>query len=108
MKLAVIGSRSLTLDISPYIPENVTEIISGGAKGIDTCAEQYADAHKISKHIILPQYNRYKRGAPIKRNEEMIQLCDMVLAFWDGKSKGTESSIAYAKKIGKEVQVIMV
>ncbi len=43
MKLAIIGSRSIQIDnIKKYIPENTTEIVSGGAKGADTCAERYA------------------------------------------------------------------
>lgn len=43
MKLAIIGSRQITrIHIDPYIPAGVTEIVSGGAKGIDTLAKDYA------------------------------------------------------------------
>lgn len=73
MKLAIIGSRNLELDITPYVPEGVDEIISGGAKGVDCIAEEYADKHKISKHIIRPRYDLYpSRVAPIKRNEIIV------------------------------------
>lgn len=107
MKLLIVGSRSITdFDISPYIPDDVELIISGGAKGIDTLAELYADKVKISKLILRPDYKKYKRGAPLKRNEEMVDLCDKALVFWDGVSKGTKYTIDYAGKIGKEIEII--
>lgn len=107
MKLLIAGSRSITkFDISQYIPAKVELIISGGASGIDTLAEQYADKHKISKLILRPEYKKYKRGAPLKRNEKMIDLCDSILIFWDGKSKGAKYTIDYAKKAGKPIKII--
>lgn len=55
MKLAVIGSRGLTVkDLGKYIPEGVTEIVSGGAKGIDACAREYAIQNGIKLTEFLP------------------------------------------------------
>lgn len=109
MKLLIVGSRSITdFDISPYIPDDVELIISGGARGIDTLAEQYTDKMKISKLVLRPDYKKYKRGAPLKRNEEMVDLCDKVLVFWDGISKGTKHTIDYAGKQGKDVEIIII
>lgn len=108
MKLAIIGSRELTLDISPYIPEGVTEIVSGGAMGIDTCAKEYALAHNIPLKEFLPDYKRYGHGAPLKRNLQIIEYADFVLAFWDGKSKGTEYTINNCKKINREYKVVII
>ena len=49
MKLLIVGSRSITdFDLSPYISANVDTVISGGADGIDSLAEQYADSHRLS------------------------------------------------------------
>lgn len=57
MKVAVIGSRGLTTDnLGEYLPEGTTEIISGGAKGIDTCAREYAVSHGIKLTEVLPEY----------------------------------------------------
>lgn len=107
MKLLIAGSRSITdIDIAPYIPADTDFIISGDAKGIDRLAEKYADKMKISKIIMRPKYELYKRGAPIKRNEEMVKMCDKVLVFWDGASRGTKHTIDYAKKAGKPIDII--
>lgn len=107
MKLLVAGSRSITdFDLSPYIPKDCDTIISGGASGIDTLAEIYADKHRLSKYIIRPRYDLYKRSAPLKRNEEMIDMADAVLIIWDGSSKGAEYSIKYARKTKKQLTVV--
>ena len=51
MKLAIVGSRKLTVDISEYMPDEVDEIVSGGAKGIDTCAAEYAKKILTCPHL---------------------------------------------------------
>ena len=102
MKLLIAGSRSITdFNLDGHVPSDVDLIISGGAKGMDMLAEQYADAHGIEKLIVRPQYEKYGRAAPIKRNEEMVDACDAVLAIWDGESKGTKYTLNYARKKGK-------
>ena len=107
MKLLIAGSRSLeTFDLSPYIPPQTDMIITGGAKGIDALAEQYADQHRISKLIMRPRYDLYGRAAPIKRNQEMVDMADAVLIIWDGKSKGTKSTEQYARRMKKEIFVV--
>lgn len=106
MKLAVIGSRGLQIEkLERYLPEDVTEIVSGGAKGIDMCARQYAIGHKIKLTEFLPDYKRYGRAAPLKRNVQIIDYADEVIAFWDGQSKGTEHVIKLCKQKGKKVKV---
>ena len=108
MKLAIIGSRNLqTSKLEEYIPEGVTEIVSGGAKGTDSCAKSYATEKKIGYREFLPKYGRYGRAALIIRNKEIVDYADEVLAFRDGKSKGTKSVISYCKDTGKNFTVIM-
>lgn len=106
MKLAIIGSRGLWVEnLGDYLPPGVTEIVSGGAKGIDTCARQYAQEHVLKLTEFLPDYRRYGRGAPLKRNLEIIAYADQVLAFWDGTSSGTKYVIDQCKKQKKKVTV---
>ena len=107
MKLLIVGSRSIVdFDLSPYIPEEADTIISGGAGGIDTLAEKYADEKRISKYIIRPSYARFGKGAPLKRNEQMVEIADAVLIVWDGKSKGTEYTLKYAKRLNKKIILV--
>jgi len=106
MKIAVIGSRNLTIaDLSQYLPAGVTEIISGGAKGIDTCAREYAQKSHLKLTEFLPEYRRYGRGAPLKRNLQIIEYADEVIAFWDGISKGTKYVIDNCKQKNIKVTV---
>ena len=107
MKIAVIGSRNLTVEnLGQYLPEATTEIVSGGAKGIDTCAREYALANGLKLTEFLPEYEKYGRGAPLKRNLQIIDYADEVLAFWDGRSRGTKYVIEQCKKRNKKVTVI--
>lgn len=106
MKVAIIGSRSLTVqNLGEYLPQGVTEIVSGGAKGIDTCAREYAHQAGLKLTEFLPQYQRYGRGAPLRRNLEIIDYADEVIAFWDGQSRGTKFVMEAREKRGKKVTV---
>ena len=106
MKVAVIGSRGLEVDhLEAYLPEDTTEIVSGGARGIDTCARNYAQLHGLKLTEFLPEYDKYGRGAPLRRNITIIEYSDLVLAFWDGRSRGTKYVIDNCKKQNTPVVV---
>ena len=108
MKVAVIGKINLTLqNLVKYLPEKTTEIVSGGAKGMDTCAREYALAKGLKLTEFLPEYQKYGRGAPLKRNLQIIDYADCVLAFWDGQSRGTKFVIEHCKAQGKPVRVFL-
>jgi len=108
MKVAIIGSRSLAVsDLGRYLPPETTEIVSGGAKGVDTSAREYAIANGLKLTEFLPDYRRFKRSAPLKRNLLIIEYADIVLAFWDGKSRGTKSVIDKCEKLKRNVKVFM-
>ena len=109
MKLAIIGSRGILVEnIEKYLPNDVDEIVSGGAKGVDLCAKEYAKKNDIKYTEFLPNYNRYGRAAPIKRNDEIINYSDEIIAFWDGASRGTQYTVKKAQKLGKKVTIIII
>ena len=109
MKLLIAGSRSIKdFDLSPYISADIDTIITGGADGIDSIGEQYADSHRLSKYIIRPHYELYGRSAPLRRNELMVDMADSVLIIWDGKSKGTQHTLRYVKKISKPLTLVKI
>ena len=107
MNYLIVGSRSITdFDLRPYIGNDAELIISGGASGVDSLAEAFADKNKISKLIIYPDYKKYGKFAPLKRNEKMVELADTVIIVWDGKSNGTKYTIEYAKRRNKKITLL--
>lgn len=107
MKIGVVGSRSITVRcIGDYLVD-CDEIVSGGARGVDSCAGEYARKHGIKLVEFLPDYHRYGGAAPIIRNRRIVEYADRVIAFWDGKSKGAKMVIEYAEKVGKECRIVM-
>lgn len=82
MKIAVIGSRGLTIEnIGKYLPPDTDEIISGGSRGVDASAREYARARGLKLTEYLPEYERYGRAAPLRRNEKIADAADAVIAF---------------------------
>lgn len=102
MKVAVVGSRGMKIkNLHKFIPEGTSEIVSGGAVGVDTCAADYAKQAGLKLTEFLPEYEKYGKCAPLKRNITIIDYADYVLAFWDGTSKGTKFVIENCVKRGK-------
>lgn len=108
MKVAIIGSRDLYIqDFSAYLPPETTEIVSGGARGIDRCARHYAQNHGLKLTEFLPDYEVFGRSAPIRRNVTIIEYSDLVLAFWDGRSHGTKFVIERCKELNKPIKIFI-
>lgn len=99
VKLAIIGSRKCENQvkkmIADQIPPRTQLIISGGAKGVDTFAEELAKERQIPFQKILPEYTKYGRRAPLIRNQAIVLAADLVLAFWDYTSRGTANTIVF-------------
>ena len=108
VRVAVIGSRGNWVNnLGKYLPDGVTEIVSGGAKGIDNCAGTYALKNEIKLTEFFPEYDTYGRSAPLKRNIAIIENADLVLAFWDGASYGTKYVIENCSRLGVPVKIFM-
>lgn len=113
-KIAIVGGRDFwdyalmkqTVDaiISDNKISNV-EIVSGGAKGADSLAERYAIEHNYPITIFYPDWNLYGKSAGPIRNEQIVTHSDIVIAFWDGESKGTMSSIELTEYYGKKLYI---
>ncbi len=109
MKVAVIGGR----DFNDYERlKNILSLfhislmVSGGARGADSLGEKYADENNIKKQIFIPQWDLFGKSAGFIRNTEIIENCDIVVACWDSKSRGTRDSIGKANKLKKDTFII--
>ncbi len=106
MKIAIVGSRNLFVNLEKYLSDyDIDYIVSGGAKGIDSCAEDYAIKNNIKTIIFKPDYESFGKRAPLVRNIQIVEEADIVIAFWDGKSRGTLFTIKEARKKGKELKI---
>ena len=116
MKIAVVGGRSfnnysflknvLHSTIQEEVvkkDQQVSKIISGGATGTDLLAEKYASEFNLETTIFLPNWKKFGKSAGVIRNQDIIQNSDIVVAFWNGISRGTKSSIELSKKYKKKL-----
>ena len=111
MKLAIVGSRgfndySLLQNTIKSLSIDISTIISGGAKGADSLAKQYAIENELELIEFIPDWNKYGLKAGMLRNTDIINEADCVIAFWDSKSIGTKDSIIKAKKSNKLLKVL--
>jgi hypothetical protein len=109
MKVAVIGSRNFNdyEEVKQVLSNiKITLLVSGGAKGADTLGQKYAEEHNIETKIFLPDWEKYGKKAGFLRNSDIINESELVVAFWDGLSKGTLDSIKKAEKKGKNILII--
>lgn len=107
-KVAVIGSRDFTdykMLCEVLDKYDIREIVSGGARGADSLAARYAKERGIGLTEFIPDWSVGKYAGHI-RNQDIIDYCDIVIAFWDLESKGTKDSISKAKRANKPVIII--
>ena len=86
MTLAIIGSRTCPpIDIMSYLKHLPTGVVSGGARGADTYAREFAQENNLPLQEFLPEYDKYPpKQAPLIRNKKIVEACDCLIAFWDG------------------------
>lgn len=113
IKLSIVGSRSITddkfvnriLNCYKFMFGLPIKVISGGAKGIDSIGEAWADKLNIEKQIFLPDWDNNGKAAGFIRNEDIIKNCDICLAIWDGESHGTKNDFDLCEKYQKPLLV---
>lgn len=109
MRVAVVGSRSIRyVDVGLLLPHHVTAIISGGARGVDALARDWAETHGLPLQEFLPDYRRYGRSAPLRRNDAIVEAADYVVIIWDGVSSGTRYVLNRCLAIRKPCHLVIV
>jgi predicted Rossmann fold nucleotide-binding protein DprA/Smf involved in DNA uptake len=112
VRVAIVGSRRFSE------PERVTEyvkglparasIITGSASGVDAAATKAARARGLGVQVMAASFEEVADASKsAARNQRLVDACDVLVAFWDGTSKGTRSTVERALDSGKEVHVFI-
>ncbi len=111
MKLLICGSRSIPENIAYELLEGfilknkleVTEVVSGGARGPDSAGELFGARHSVPIRLFKADWEVLGRRAGAIRNKQCVEYCDAVLAIYDGTSCGTDITMDMARRAGKKV-----
>lgn len=114
MKVIIAGGRDYTdygqlkiiCDYKLFAQHPDIEIVSGGANGADKLGEKYAKENGYALKRFPANWDKYGKRAGVLRNEEMAKYADALIAFWDGKSKGTKNMIEVAQKHNIKVKIV--
>jgi hypothetical protein len=113
MKIIIAGGRTFndyallcqncnkTLSLQTEI-----EIVSGTANGADKLGERYAQERGYKLKPFPADWEKYKKSAGYIRNKEMAEYADVLIVFWDGKSKGTKHMIDLARENKLEIRIV--
>ena len=122
-RIIIAGSRDfndyeyLKEELTQFIanhPNRQFTIVSGAARGADRLGERFARENNISVKRFPAEWDKLGRGAGYIRNAQMLDYISRsdcagyVIAFWDGKSRGTMHTVEYAKKLGKPVRIVLI
>ena len=111
-RLAIVGGRDfkdkelLNSTLEKY-RDSVGLVVSGGAPGADTLGEGWADRHCIPKLIFPANWEKFNKRAGFTRNQYIANNCDACVAFWDGESKGTRSTVEMCKKLQIPIKIVV-
>jgi len=110
IRYAIVGCRTCTSPrhVFPVLDKILKKgdiIISGGAKGVDTLADKYAQKNQHTMIIHCAMWDLHGKAAGPIRNKKIVDDCDEMIVFWDGKSKGTRNSIKLAKESKKPIHI---
>ena len=106
----VAGSRHFTdaqaveHDLRNYVAVGDT-VITGGCRGVDQIAYDFAQRMFAKNEVFKADWNKYGKAAGPIRNRQMAENADILVAFWDGESKGTKNAIDEARKQQVETHI---
>jgi hypothetical protein len=111
MKLIIAGSRTFTdyqrlCQVLAPDRHRIAQVITGGARGADRLGYRWAWKHAIKHQHFRADWERFGKSAGVRRNYQMAQAGDLLLAFWDGRSAGTRHMISCMQQRGKPVVVV--
>ena len=112
MKIAIVGSRHFSeparvTDYVKSLPAKAS-IITGSASGVDAAATKAARERGIPVQVIPASFDELADASKAAaRNQRLVDACDVLVAFWDGNSKGTRATVERAMDSGKEVHVFV-
>ena len=112
MRIGIVGSRDYpdlneVLEYVSSLPKD-TVVVSGGAKGVDSVAEEEARRLGLKVVVHRAQWDKHGKSAGVIRNKVLVNDCDKVVAFWDDDSVGTKNTISLASKAGKLLRVFRI
>jgi hypothetical protein len=110
MRTIIAGSRDITdfelvFDAVEASGFKITEVVSGGARGVDRLGEYYAELHDIPCKVFKADWDTYGKAAGSIRNGEMGKYAQALIAVWDGVSRGTKHMIDTALMLGLRVYI---
>ena len=112
MKVAIVGSRHFAApervaDYVKSLPPRAS-IITGSASGVDAAATKAAREKGVPVQVMAASFEELAdAGMSAARNQRLVDACDVLVAFWDGASKGTRATVERALDSGKEVHVFL-
>lgn len=92
--------------VEQELAEYSVSLVSGMAKGADMMGYMFAKQEGITCHHFPADWNKYGKSAGFRRNQEMADFSDGLVAFWDGRSSGTKHMIQTMRDMGKDVWII--
>jgi predicted Rossmann fold nucleotide-binding protein DprA/Smf involved in DNA uptake len=112
LKVAIVGSRHFSepdrvADYVRSLPAKAS-IVTGSASGVDAAATKAAREKGIPVQVMPASFDEMADASKAAaRNQRLVDACDVLVAFWDGSSKGTRATVERALDSGKEVHVFV-
>ena len=91
--------------LAPERPR-ITQVLTGGARGAEQLGYRWSWTHTIRHQLFRADWERFGKSAGVRRNFQMAQAGDVFLAFWDGRSAGTQHMISCMQQLGKPIVVV--